>query len=104
MSGAPTADLRTSPFDLAETERLLRGIDLESIPLQSDISSAALGGDTFRSGIADVLGAEPLPLKVPGTAVSKYEFSAYLAVVDGSQKDWYYKTDPEIITGKRGGG
>lgn len=97
---------KTSPFNSDKTDDLVKGIAIGGATVTpGPITSVGLG----ESFAFEYAGVETADLKdIPGNddPPFQYEFSAYLAVTvvgDDGNEPMYFKTDPELITGKRSG-
>jgi hypothetical protein len=102
-------NLQTTPLSGDRTSDFLEGVDTSSATLTANLKSEGLD-ETFACGIADfqtllrgVTGAVNLHHVPSGTDSYDYEFTAFLQATDGTGKQKWFRNDPELITGKRGG-
>ncbi|MGD8816142.1 MAG: hypothetical protein PVJ51_03095 [Acidobacteriota bacterium] len=99
------AKVKTTPFNSDKTNDLLKGVDISGATVTNGPVTSVGLDEQFAFAY---IGLETPDLKeVPGSGDDfAYEFTAYLAVTvvgaDGNEP-MYFKTDPELITGKRGG-
>jgi hypothetical protein len=99
-----SSKMKLSPFNSDRTKDLLEGIDVGPPDAAGDPYSVGIG-QSFAVAYSGLL--SPNLKEVPGAGDSfDYEFTAYVATTvvgpDGNEP-MYFKTDPELITGKRGG-
>jgi len=104
--GSTQPKLKTTPFNSDRTNDLVKGIDISgAAQTPGPVTSVGIGkpfefeyAGLLTPDLQDIPGNNDLPFA--------YEFSAYLAVTvvgDDGNEPMYFKTDPELITGKRGG-
>lgn len=96
---ALSSNLPVSPFNSNDTDGLVRGA---SATLTPNAVSAAFR-ETFAYGAAGVLSASFRGVPASYDSLN-FEFSAYVGVTvgGGGIHRLYYKSDPELIIGKRG--
>lgn len=105
--GAP--NLKTSPFNPNDTNQMVEGINLSAVSNPGSGYSAGLNAsfdsafDSIESHINPGHQFFNLVNIPPGSDNINYEFTAFLRAVDGAGNALFFKTDPELITGRRGG-
>lgn len=94
----PMDDPPITPFQGNDADAVIKGAMTPSNGVANAYSAGFQA--TFTCGWASVLGGK---LANPPSSGAHFEVEVYLAVTNGDGVQRYYKSDPELIIGKRGG-
>jgi len=94
----PNDKLPVSPFQGSDAEKVTQGAATDASGASNTYSAAF--GRSFTMGWTSALGGK---LANPPSAGAHFEIEVYIGVTNGDGVQRYYKSDPELIVGKRGG-